>query len=160
METRCWVWGGCGWCGRFDDKSWRWKRLEIVKRGAARHTLYTTCGRDYNSWAAQPYFQLHKEVSTTLAFCVPSSTQCPRTPSRPEQKKLTICTAQCSDWTEADITLSINKSMQAKRHAELWLLAYIPECIANKCTFHCGKIGYSNRDQWVVSSRNYGCSTG
>lgn len=41
METRCWVWVGCGRRGCFVDKSWRWRRLEILRRGTAWKTLHT-----------------------------------------------------------------------------------------------------------------------
>lgn len=84
METRCGVWACCGWCGCFVDKSWRWRRLEILKRepDSLKYTPHTECGRDYTSCTLQshPALQVHKEVSTTPAFCA-LSTQCPRTSS-------------------------------------------------------------------------------
>lgn len=48
METRRRVSAGCGWRGHFVDKSWRWRRREILtKRSSLKHT-------PYNVWEGLP----------------------------------------------------------------------------------------------------------
>lgn len=84
METRFWVRAGRGRRGRFDDKSWRWRRTEILSGEAAWNTLHTERRRDY-SYCTHCCLSLHcglKRIWLWHSFI----SKCPRTAE--EEKKI------------------------------------------------------------------------